>query len=98
MTGKPIHLFLIIVSLMLVAASGYISIGEAEDMSPEALLEAGHWKRLRQIVEPRVAGNLPAKDARSAYLLSCVKLAFRDVDGALAMAEQAVALEPGNSS
>jgi tetratricopeptide (TPR) repeat protein len=63
--------------------------------SPEDLMAARHWKQLRRIVEPRAAAN--PKDAQAAYLLSCTKMAFGDVDAALALAEQAVALEPGNS-
>jgi tetratricopeptide (TPR) repeat protein len=65
------------------------------DVSPEGLQEAGHWKQLRSIVELRVAAN--ANDAEAAYLLSCVKSAFGDVDGALGLAERAVTLDPGNS-
>jgi tetratricopeptide (TPR) repeat protein len=65
------------------------------DLSPEALQEAGHWKQLRRIAEARVTAN--PKDSRSLYLLSCARLAFGDVDDALKLAEQAVALEPDNS-
>src|SRR6266481_7440198 len=70
-------------------------LATAVDVSPEALQENGHWKQLRKIVEPRAAAN--PKDAQAAYLLSCVKSAFGDLDAALALAERAVALEPGNS-
>ena len=66
----------------------------AEDMAPEALRESGHWKRLRQMMEPR-AGN--PKDAQAAYFLSCAKSAFGDTDGAFDLAQRAVSLEPGNS-
>ncbi len=64
--------------------------------SAEALVDAGHWKRARAIVEPRVAAN--PRDAQAAYLLSRIKLAFGDLDGALKPAQQAVALEDGNSN
>ncbi len=70
-------------------------LATAADVSPEALRENGHWKQLRKIVEPRAAAN--PKDAEAAYLLSCVRSAFGDLDAALALAERAVALEPGNS-
>jgi len=66
----------------------------APDQSPEALLEAGHWKQLRRTIEPLAAN---AQDARAAYFLSCAKAAFGDLDGALDLAQRAVALEPGNS-
>jgi tetratricopeptide (TPR) repeat protein len=82
-------LFLLLVSLLLPA------LGRgAVDSSPEALLAAGHWKRLRQAAEP-LAGN--PKDAQAAYFLSCAKAAFGDLDGALELAQRAVSLEPGNS-
>ena len=64
--------------------------------SVEALVDAGHWKRARAIVEPRLAAN--PRDAQAAYLLSRIKLAFGDLDGALKPAQQAVALEDGNSN
>jgi tetratricopeptide (TPR) repeat protein len=64
--------------------------------SAEALIEAGHWKRARALLEPYVAAN--PSDAQAAYLLSRVKVAFGDLDGALKPAQQAVALEDGNSN
>ena len=66
----------------------------AADVSLEALQEAGHWKRLRRMVEPQAANP---QNAQSAYFLSCVKTAFGDLDGALELAQRAVSLEPGNS-
>lgn len=80
--------------LTLLAIDGFLS-GASAQTSPEALQEAGHWKQLRQIAESRAAAN--PKDAQATYLLSCVKMAFGDPDAALALAERAVALEPGNS-
>jgi tetratricopeptide (TPR) repeat protein len=62
----------------------------------EALIEAGHWKRARALLEPHLAAN--PRDAQALYLLSRIKLAFGDLDGALKSAQQAVALEDGNSS
>jgi tetratricopeptide (TPR) repeat protein len=64
--------------------------------SAEALIDAGHWKRARAIVEPLLAAN--PRDAQAACLLSRIKLAFGDLDGALKPAQQAVALEDGNSN
>ena len=87
MAGKLARLFFALMLLTFLAT--------AADVSPEALLEAGHWKQLRRIAEPRVAAN--PKDAQAAHLLSCAKLAFGDLDAALELAERAVALEPGNS-
>ena len=64
--------------------------------SAQALADAGHWKRARAIVEPRLAAN--PRDAQAASLLSRIELAFGDLDGALKSAQQAVGLEDGNSN
>ncbi len=64
--------------------------------SPAAdLAEHGHWKRLKAVVEPRVAAN--ANDAEAQWLLSRVRLTYRDAEGALAPAEKAVALDGRNA-
>jgi tetratricopeptide (TPR) repeat protein len=59
------------------------------------LIEAGHWKRARAMVEPRAAAS--PRDAQAAWLLSRIKLAFGDLAGALPSAQRAVALEDANS-
>jgi tetratricopeptide (TPR) repeat protein len=66
----------------------------ASDVSLDALLEAGHWKRLQRTAEPQAADK---QNPRAAYYLSCAKMAFGDLDGALELAQRAVSLEPGNS-
>jgi tetratricopeptide (TPR) repeat protein len=63
--------------------------------SPAALASRGRWKELRAIVEPRV--HLNPNDAEAEWLLSRARIAFHDVDGALAAAEKAVALAPRNA-
>ena len=64
--------------------------------SPGAdLADHGHWKRLKAMAEPRVAAN--PNDADAQWLLSRVRLAYRDADGALAPAEKAVALDTKNA-
>jgi tetratricopeptide (TPR) repeat protein len=70
--------------------------GAADPGSAEALIDAGHWKRARAILEPSVVAN--PRDAQAACLLSRIKVAFGDLDGALKSAQQAVALEDGNSN
>ena len=67
----------------------------AETSSAEALIQAGHFKRARAVLEPRVAAN--PRDAEALSLLSCVKVAFGDLDSALGRAQQAVAVDAGNS-
>jgi len=58
---------------------------------PERLIEAGHWKRARAIVEARI-GEAPA-DPLANYLLSQVRNAFGDRESPLPLAEKAVALD-----
>jgi tetratricopeptide (TPR) repeat protein len=62
--------------------------GETE---AERLIEAGHWKRARAIVEARFR-EAPA-DPLANFLLSQVRNAFGDYDSPLALAEKAVSLE-----
>jgi tetratricopeptide (TPR) repeat protein len=62
-----------------------------KDPAVEALMDAGHWKRVRAQVMPRAQAN--PNDADLAYLLSRVKQAFGDLDGAMQMAEKAIALD-----
>ena len=63
--------------------------------SPAAdLAEHGHWKRLKAVIEPRAAAN--PNDAEAQWLLSRVRLQYRDPDGALGPAEKAVALDARN--
>ena len=66
----------------------------ASDVSLDALLEAGHWKRLQRMAEPQAADK---QNPQAAYFLSCAKMAFGDLDGALELAQRAVSLAPGNS-
>lgn len=55
------------------------------------MIEAGHWKRARAIVETRFR-EAPA-DPLASFLLSQVRNAFDDHDSPLALAEKAVALD-----
>jgi len=64
--------------------------------SPAAdLAEHAHWKRLKALVEPRVASN--PNDAEAQWLLSRVRLEYRDAEGSLPPAEKAVALDGRNA-
>lgn len=67
----------------------------AKDASAEALIEGGHWKRARALLEQRVNAN--PNDAQAVCLLSRVKIAFGDFDAALSLAEKAVALNGRNA-
>ena len=61
----------------------------------EALIQAGHWKQARGILEAEVQAH--PQDARSTYLLAQVKMAFEDFAGALPLVQHAVELDGKNS-
>jgi tetratricopeptide (TPR) repeat protein len=65
----------------------------ANQSLPEALIEAGHWKKARALVEARIGAN--PRDALACFLLSQVRNAFGDHESPLGLAEQAVALDGG---
>lgn len=67
----------------------------AADSAVESLLDAGHFKRARAILEPRLRAN--PNDGLTAHLLSRVRLAYDDATGAIALAEKSVAAEPNNA-
>ena len=60
----------------------------------DALMEAGHWKRLRQMTDEKLKAN--PNDGQAHLWLSKIKSSFGDHYGALAEAERAVALDPNN--
>jgi len=63
-----------------VAVLGVALAGAANSPSDDApaLIQAGHWKRARAILEPQVKAY--PQDPQSAYLLTQVKAAFKDFD------------------
>jgi tetratricopeptide (TPR) repeat protein len=75
-------------------ARGSAPGGQGADV--EALVRAGHWKRARAVLEPQVKGH--PDDPKSCYLLAEVKMSFRDLDGALPLAQHAVDLNGANSN
>lgn len=75
--------------LTLAAASACLAQQEA---TPEKLIEAGHWKRARALVEKRLR-DAP-DDANANFLLSQIRYAFGDRDSPLPLAEKAVRLDP----
>ena len=60
--------------------------------TPASLIEAGHYKRARTVVEARLR-EYP-DDAYALYLGSKIKQSFGDLPGAIVLAERAVVLEP----
>jgi tetratricopeptide (TPR) repeat protein len=69
-----------------------VGAAAASDPALRALIDAGHWKRARAALEPRVKAN--PSDAEAVALLSRVRHAYGDLDGALPLAEAAVRLDP----
>ena len=63
----------------------------AQQAEAEKLIEAGHWKRARTLVEARIR-EAPA-DPLANFLLSQVRNAFGDHNSPLPLAEKAVALD-----
>jgi len=61
----------------------------------QALIQEGHWKRARAILEPEFKAHL--QDPRLFYLLAQLKMAFQDFDGALPLAQHAVEMDANNS-
>lgn len=57
-------------------------------------MEAGHWKKLRQLTDDKLKAD--PNDGQAHLWLSKIKSSFGDHYGALAEAERAVALEPRN--
>jgi len=58
---------------------------------PEKLIEQGHWKRARAMVEARI--RQAPDDALANFLLSQIRNAFGDRESPLRLAEKAVALD-----
>jgi tetratricopeptide (TPR) repeat protein len=72
------------------------AMATAQTQPVEALMEAGHWKRARALVESRLASN--PNDPAALLWMARVKLEYGDLDGALPLAERAVALEGRNAT
>ncbi len=93
-----VSLLAAIASLPALAVVGVALAGAANSPSDDAqaLIQAGHWKRARAILEPQVKAH--PQDPQGAYLLTQVKAAFKDFDGALPLAQHAVELDGKNSN
>src|SRR5215831_5311722 len=79
-----------LVSCSLVAATWFTGDG-----APAAMIEHGHYKQARVLLEKRLATN--PKDVDALVLLARANLAYSDSDGATKLLEQATALQPKNA-
>src|SRR5215212_5877396 len=66
----------------------------AADSELTALVDNLRWRKALPVAEAAVKAN--ANDSDAAYLLSRIKMARGDIDGALPLAERAAALQPKN--
>lgn len=82
-TWRPAFLAAILAIGLAIPASG--------QADPEKLIEAGHWKRARAVVEARIRQN--PNDPLANFLLSQIRHAFGDDSTPLTPAEKAVALD-----
>jgi tetratricopeptide (TPR) repeat protein len=78
-------------------ATGMLGVHAQTGANPQwdAMMEAGHFKRLRQIMDERLKAN--PNDGLAHLWQSKIKASFGDAAGALLSAERAVALEPKNA-
>ena len=83
-------------TLLALQSSAASSPPDARSAKVEALIRGGHWKRARAILEPQVKTH--PDDPRICYLLAQVNFAFKDLDGARALAQHAVDLDGKDSN
>ena len=81
--------------LLLVISSSGPAQQISSKVSVENLMDAGHWKRARQMVEARLNAN--PRDAFALYLSSKVQASFGNLEKALDQAQKAVAMESKNA-
>ncbi|MDP2914011.1 MAG: tetratricopeptide repeat protein [Candidatus Aminicenantes bacterium] len=81
-------LSLVLGSVLLVS-----SAAAAQDRLQE-LADADHWKEVRALVEPMLQAN--PNDARALFFLGRYKEVAGDFDGALVLAQKALAIDPKN--
>ena len=70
-----------------------LSVCSAEEITAEKLIEEGHWKRARVLVERRL--REAPDDPNATFLASQIRNAFGDRDAPLGLAEKAVRLDGG---
>jgi tetratricopeptide (TPR) repeat protein len=71
------------------------TIPVSDQDSLEALIEAEHWKRAREMVEPRLKAD--PNDLQALFVMARYKEAAGDYGGALAMTEKLIDLNPKNA-
>ena len=87
-------LFLAAAAAALFVSARWFSSALADE-DPRALVERGAYKQARALLAPRLAAN--PTDAEALWLMSRVTQAYGDPKSALALAEQALALDARNA-
>jgi tetratricopeptide (TPR) repeat protein len=82
-------------SLILFVCATALAVATDAPSTPETLIENGHFKQARTMLEKRLAAN--ASDADAVLQMALVKLEFREVEPALQLAEKAVSLKPNDA-
>lgn len=82
-------------AMIVCTAVACLAADVTKDQDISALIEAGHIKRARPLVEARLQKN--PKDAEALYYSSQIKEKAGDIDGAISLAEQATALDPNKA-
>lgn len=70
-------------------------LATAVAQDPNALMDAGHFKQARKLVQERYAKN--PNDPVALYQMARIKAAFGDNDGAIALGEKSVSLAPNDA-
>jgi tetratricopeptide (TPR) repeat protein len=78
------------VTLLVVCTAGFTGAETVDE-----LVENGHFRRARPLVEQRLKAN--PNDARANYLLAKIREAFGDRSGAVALLQKAVAFDAKNA-
>lgn len=80
--------------IILLACAAVQAFASDAPSTPESLMQAGHYKQARALLEKLLLAN--ANDADAMAQMAQVKLEFHQVEPAIQLAEKAVALNPNN--
>ena len=84
------------VNILLFLSLALSAHGFAGDDSPAVMVDHGHYKRARAILEKQLSAG--AKDADTLVLLGRVRVAYGSFDDAIKLLQQAVTLQPKNAN
>lgn len=88
-------LFVLSLVVLAILAATAETVSAKDNDSPEALVEAEHWKRARDIVEPRLKSD--PNDLLALFIVARFKETAGEFEAALALTEKLLALDPKNA-